>query len=372
MKFSNKHNLASFSIALLFLISLPITHACTNILVKYAKSNYLVGRTLEFAQNLNSNITVSPRGRDFSDTLPNEDKAKSWKSKYGYVFLDFFGAPHPVDGVNEKGLSFGYLYLPGLTTYQSVPDNSAQNAVSYLQLGDYILGNFSTVDEVKEAMSDIYVYAKEMDVEGTPTVFPLHAVITDRSGKSITIEFIKGKQKIYDNPQGLLTNTPEFPWQLTNQQNYINLTPYSPKTITLGGVQYNVTGQGAGSLGLPGDYTPPSRFIKMSYLVNTSYPTENSLEALNLAQHILNNVDIPKGAVRGEKNSNDDYDYTQWTVFKDLTTSTFYFKSYSNPNLQKIDLNKLDFSEGAEIVKMPVNSIANYPDVSGNLKPQID
>lgn len=356
-----KNVISKFALILsTLLFSYSTAIACTDITIKANDGTVMVGRTLEFGSDLMSNIMTSPRGRVFKTTTPNGKPGLSWTSKYGYLFLDYFNLGYPVDGMNEKGLSFGYLYLPGYTQYPTVPKGKESRSVPYTTFADWILGNFSTVAQLKKALANINVYAQPLTVAGHQNfVFPLHAIVTDAQGNSIVIEFAKGKMQIYDDKLGILTNSPTFPWQLTNLKNYANLSPYSPKTIIIDGYKYSGTGQGSGMFGLPGDTTPPSRFVKMTMLTKTALPVNDAMGALILAHHIINTVDIARGTVRGEKgkseNSND-METTQWTVFKDLKNRILYFTSYNNSTLQAIDMNKLDFSKNAPQLKMPVAS----------------
>lgn len=328
--------------------------ACTNIQVKAQDGSVIVGRTLEFGPSLDSEIITSPKGKTFSNIAPTGKPSKSWKAKHGYVFLNFFHQDHAVDGLNDKGLSMGFLYLPGYTEYPKATDENVNNGIPYFQLGDWILSQFETTDELKIALKDLIVFEQTLDVPGTgKATFPIHVVVNDAKGKSIVIEFNKGAMQVYDNPLGILTNAPTFDWQLNNLKNYVNLTPYAIDPIKIDGYNYSATGQGAGMVGLPGDSTPPSRFIKMAFLQETALPVATADKALVLAHHIIENVFIPNGMVRNAKNT-PGTETTQWTVFKDLKHSTLYFKSYDYPMLQSIDLTKLDLSEDAPILRLPV------------------
>jgi len=346
-----KSKLMLFLCALLGTVSL---YACTNILISAKDDTNIVARTMEFGPDLHSNIMLSPKGRQFETKRKDGTKTLSWQAKYGFVYFSIFQFPHAIDGMNEKGLSLGGLYLPGYTKYQTVPTNKEKTALPYMWFGDWVLSNFATVDEVKAALKNIYVYENPIFIKKKKTVFPLHFIITDAKGKSITVEFIDGQMKVTDNVNGILTNSPPYDWQLNNLKNFANLTPYSPEEIILYGYGYSGTGQGAGAVGLPGDYSPPSRFVRMNFLSQTAFKPKDAKEALNVAQHILNNVDIVDGAVRGSKKSATIPDKTQWTVFKDLTNRVLYFKSYDNTTLQAIDLKQLDLSENAKVLKMPV------------------
>lgn len=338
--------------SMLLLFVLPV-NACTDVVLKALDNTVMVGRTMEFGPDLHSSIYVSPRGTEVTNTTPKGKQAMSWQSKYGYVFVDYFGEKKPVDGMNEKGLSLGALYLPDYTEYNPMPDSKEglSHAMSYINFMSWVLGQFDSVNELKKALPGMTVYANPLAVLGQKNVvFPLHVIVTDRTGESIVVEWVKGKTHVYDNKIGVLTNSPTFDWHKNNLKNYLNLTPYAPNPVIKDGINYSVNGQGEGMFGLPGDYSPPSRFTKMAILLNTIEPPKTKTDALVLSQHILKNVFIPKGVVRGKKGDvNDKMDSTQWTVHKDLTNTVFYFSSYDFPMVQSIDLKKIDFSKGKKL-----------------------
>ena len=333
----------------LLMLSFSSVMACTHITIKASDDTLVVGRTMEFGPNLKSQIITKPAKFAFTNKAPNGKPSKAWIGKYGFIYMNGFGIDLVVDGMNEKGLSVSALYLPGYTTYAEPTDDNVKHGIPYLQAGAWILSQFDNVDAVKSSVKDMPVFNQPYDLPGHPNVsFPLHLAVTDKSGQSIVIEFIDGKTVIHDNPLGVLTNSPTFDWQLTNLKNYVNLSPYAPKVMSIDGYQYSATGQGAGMIGLPGDTSPPSRFVKMAFLTNTAKPIDDAQQAVTLAQHILANVYIPKGLVRGEKGT-DDTETTQWTIYKDLTHGVMYFKSYNYPALRLIDLDKVNFSSDKSI-----------------------
>jgi choloylglycine hydrolase len=334
--------------------------ACTHFYLTAKDGSVVVGRSMEFGPKLETDIYTVNRGALFDSTTPDGKPGLTWQTKYGYLALDGFHL-FPVSGMNEQGLSFDALYFPGLAEYETYDANKPSGAMPYYLMADYVLGNFSNVAEIKEALPKLTIYAKALKHTGQDVVFPMHFAVTDKQGQSIAIELEGGKLHIYDNKIGIFTNSPSYPWHLTNLSNYVNLSPNAPDPIVKDGITYNATGQGAGAVGLPGDYTPPGRFIRMAYLVGTAEQTKDAAGAVNLAQHVLNNVDIPYGAVRGKKgdNSPDEIDSTQWVVVKDLTHHVLYFRSYSDLTLQKIDMNKLNFEPGS-----PKHSLTLVDDVS--------
>lgn len=350
---------------LLLSLTMDTTQACTNVQIKAKDGTLVVGRTLEFGPDLQSRLMNAPREKQFSTTTKDNKPALQWKGRYGFIYADFFLTGHAVDGMNEKGLSFGYLYLPGYTHYPEMSEDISK-ALPYTSLGDWVLSNFETVSEVEKGLKEISIFAKPEKLGSFgEAVLPVHAVITDKTGQSIVVEFVRGKMVIYQNPLGLLTNAPNFDWHLINLQNYVNLSPYGKDPFTLNGITYSGTGQGSGLIGLPGDPTPPSRFIKTALFQQTAMPVDDAAGAVNLVQHILNTVDIPFGTVRASKNGPsgpDTMDKTWWTVYKDLKNSRFYFKSYDNPTIQYLDMKKLDFAPNARQFALPMNQTAQWRD----------
>lgn len=340
-----------------FVVSLTAfnwVNACTNIMVQSKDNAVIVARTLEFGPSLNSEIVTSPKGKVFANTRLDGRQSRSWTAKYGFVYLNFFGQDHAVDGMNEQGLSIGFLYLPGYTQYPKVSEADVKNAIPYFQLGDWVLSQFKTTEQARAALEDLKVFDQKLTIEGKKLSFPLHLVINDSQGKSIVVEFNRGKKQIYENPLGILTNAPSFDWQLNNLKNYANLSPYAVEPIKIDGMTYSATGQGAGMVGLPGDSTPPSRFVKMAFLQKSALPVADAEKAVVLSEYIIDNVFIPNGMVRNAKGT-PGTETTQWTVFKDLKNAKLYFKSYLFPTLRVIDIKKLNLNEGAQVVRIPVS-----------------
>lgn len=330
--------------------------ACTDFRLTAKDGTVLIARSMEFAVDMKANLRSSPRGREITALAPNDSPSLAWKAKYGYLYIDGLGQNIVIDGMNETGLSFEYLYLPGETQYPTVPAGKESQSLSYTQFGEWVLSNFKTVDEVRKALNDIYIYQGYLP--GIPnTVLPAHASIFEANGKGIVVEFVGGKVNVYDSI-GIMTNSPTYDWQVANLRNYLNLSPYNPKSITINGISYAATGQGSGSVGLPGDVSPPSRFVKIAFLTTAAFPVATSAEVLNMAEHIINNVDIPKGIARSMDNGKEATDYTQWVVFKDLTHKIMYYRTYNDLTLRMVDLSKVDLSEKAQPMKMP---LANEP-----------
>jgi choloylglycine hydrolase len=329
------------------------SYACTDFKMSAQDGSTLIARSMEFAADLKSNLRTSVRGRQFNEFAPNGKPALSWKAQYGYVFLDALNVDTTIDGMNEAGLSFEYLYLPGETQYQNIPAGHENQAMSYLRLGDWVLSNFKFVDEVRAALANVFIFTQTIPGMGD-MIFPLHASIYDATGKGIVVEFVNGKMNVYDNQVGILTNSPTYDWQVINLREYVNLSPWTPSPVVIGSLVFSATGQGSGMKGLPGDSSPASRFSKIAAMKASVYQARNAAEALNLAQHIINNVDIPAGFVRARNKDKTSFETTQWTIFKDLTNKVFYYRTYSDTTLHSVILSQIDFSEAAPRLKMPI------------------
>lgn len=341
--------------------------ACTDIRLKANDGSILIARSMEFGEQLNSNLRTMPQGTEFKVKTPNGKNGLSWKSKFGYLYVDGFNQALNLDGMNEKGLSFEALYMPGVTQYQTIPNGKENKAVAYQNLGDWILGNFATVEETKRALANIFVFGDKIQGLGD-AILPMHAAIHDNTGKGIVIEFIDGKMNIYDNPLGIMTNVPDYPWQLTNLRNYLNQSPYNPDPIKAGNLIFSATGQGAGMYGIPGDYSPPSRFVKMAFSLKYMKPASDVANAINLAEHLMNNVDIPFGLVRAKEAGDEALENTQWVVFKDLSNKVIYYRTYDDLSLRSVALDQLNITQDGPALKMPLARKPKIEDLTEDFK----
>ena len=345
---------------------------CTDFLLLAADkdNSVVVGRSMEFGEDLGSQILVGGRGTKKHGGAPDLPLGGlSWTAKYGYVGLNVAGLhmPHLIcDGMNEKGLSIGALWLPGLTEYSPAVSNNAQ-ALDVTHFTNWVLGNFATVAEVKTGLTGVQIWGGPL----TRAKIPLHFSIHDASGQSAVLEFLTGdtQGQWQPNPVGVLTNAPPFAWQLTNISNYVGLSSVDAQPITIGGNSYNPPGHGSGMRGVPGDSTPPSRFIRTLFQKQFATQPANNEDASNLALHLLNTVDIPLGtsAAQQEQNpSKGNDDYTQWVVVKALTARTFSYRTACNPTLMQINFAELDFDDAREVAH-PMPQEATYIDITEQL-----
>jgi choloylglycine hydrolase len=227
---------------------------CTDFLLTAADEDHsvVVGRSMEFGEDLGSQILVGGRGTKKHGGAPDSPLGGlSWTAKYGYVGLNVAGLelPHLIcDGMNEKGLSIGALWLPGYTQYSPTVSNKAQ-ALDVKHFTNWVLGNFETVAEVKTGLTDVQVWGGSL----TNAKIPIHFSIHDANGASAVLEFLEGNTQGLWQPStvGVLTNAPPFAWQLANIGNYVGLSSVDAAPITIGGTAYPPPGHGSGMRGLP-------------------------------------------------------------------------------------------------------------------------
>jgi choloylglycine hydrolase len=316
---------------------------------------------MEGGEIFHSSVSVIPKGTVYQGTVPDGSQTGlAWTSKYGMVGMNCFGFPIITDGMNDAGLAAGNLMFPGFAGYQVFDPATASQTIAQYEVITWILSNFATVEEVKKAIPTIRVCKGPEARVGN---LELHYTVHDASGKSIVIEYVKGELKIYDNPLGVMTNSPPFDWHITNLSNYVNLTSVNAAAVNIDGVKTSGFGQGTGMLGLPGDYTPPSRLVRMLALVLSSLPVTGSEDGLNLAMTIISNIDIPIGSVRDQSGKEVIYDQTQWTAISDLTGQKFYFRTYKNKDWRMVDV-KNALANAKAVMIIPVDTKPNYKDVT--------
>jgi len=315
---------------------------CTGIRLIADNGAVIYARTLEFGQPMKSDILVIPRNYSFVGTAPSgKPEGLLWKSRYAVVGANALGLRHILDGVNEAGLAGGLFYFPDFAQYQDVALNEYKNSLAPWELMTWLMTNYSTIDEVKKAITTIKVGNTNFKAWGF--VPPVHAIVHDARGKSLVIEYVKGNLDVYDNPLGVVTNSPTFEWHTINLDNYVTLKAVNSSALILrNGVEIIPLGQGSGMLGLPGDFTPPSRFVRAVAFSQSVKIGVHEGDALSAAFHLLNLFNIPIGVVRHREKGKEFYDYTQWTSASDLRNKRYYFHTYESPQIQSVDLMNFD------------------------------
>ncbi len=343
-----RYRLAGILLFVVLIFSSTVeAESCSVFRVKAKDGTLISGRTMEFGYDLGYGIIAVPRGKAFVSPAPDESPGLKWKTKYGYVGSNAFGNEQGIsDGLNEAGLSFSMLWYETDMQWQTAGSSEKDFALAHFMVGSWILGNFSTVEEAGKALRGVKVFGyKNREVGGIP--IPVHFALHDAAGGCIVIEYEHGELHVYENPLGIMTNAPNFPWMLANLRNYVGMSNAMPEAQQIAGMTVNPTGHGSGMIGLPGDITPPSRFVRLAVMTRFADPPDDADGALNLAQHMVNAIDIVKGMVvdRGKDGRITASETTQWSTYRDLTNRVYYFRTYDNFNLRKIDLKRLNFEE---------------------------
>ncbi len=314
--------------------------ACTGISLRAIDGSRVVARTVEWAATpMQCGYVVAPRGHAHQSYTPTGENGLKYKSVYGYVGIYTEYEPFVVEGINEAGLSAGLFFFPQYGEY--APYNAADNdrTLCDMQFVSWVLSQFSTVDQVKDAIKGIDLVTLNHKIGA------VHWRIAQPDGRMVVLEVVAGVPHFYENTLGVLTNAPGFPWHMTNLNNYINLEPGSaPDNEIAPGIVLKPLGHGSGMLGLPGDFTAPSRFVRATFFQTTAPSWATGFETVVQAFHILNNFDIPVGSQHPKAEIPKNLpSATQFTAATDQTAMKFYYRTAWNSNIRCIDLMAIDF-----------------------------
>lgn len=312
----------------------------------------ICAHTLEFPVPVESVVNLQVRGQQHTSQAPGEKPGLQWTSQYGFVGINALNIQDAVDGMNEKGLSVSALSLHG-TQYPDVPADQTDRAVGISDLGTYLLGTCATVAEVEKALDEIAIWGNFIDPL-THTPMGVHLAIHDADGNNLVVEFIDGKTEVKPNQMGILTNDPKLEDQWEELGKYNHLSPEETGPVTINGQEVTPPIEGDSTLGLPGGWSSEERFAKIAFMLRTASKVDTATQAVNLALHVMNNVDRLSGCTLLKIGQHEASDITYWGTIKDLTHGILYFRSYDNQQLRKIDLNKLDFQPVAKSTPLKV------------------
>lgn len=351
-------------LAVLMLVSLTfsLADACTGVAFSAQDkdgSRYAIqARTMEFGSDVTGWRLISvPKGYPYKACMMNTCgdgiTGLQWTAKYQHAGMSPARPGIPVldevaDGINEKGLSCGGFYHMGYEEYHSKP--ASGRAISNTDFVSWVLSSFATVKEVRDALEKRTVDVAQFTLKykgkllcNKETCPQLHYLVTDESGASIVIEFKDGKAKIFDSI-GVITNNPTYDWHMTNMKNYIGLQSLSRENAVFNGKTYDKMGNGTGAVGLPGDFTPPARFVRAMFFLSTAMPTAKTApdEAIDRAFRILNQFDIPEGSIIANSPTGEGQiqDSTAWTSLSDLKRKRYYFHTQTSRAVRMIELDK--------------------------------
>ena len=296
---------------------------------------------------------VIPRGQQLRSLTPTGANGLAFTARYGTVGLAVEQQEFIAEGINEAGLSAGLFFFPQYGGYESYDPDRNDRTLADLQVAAWMLTQFATIDEVKAAVASVRIVALEKSSV-------VHWRIGEASGRQVVLEIVDGVPHFYENEVGVLTNAPGFEWQLTNLDNYVNLYPGDAPVRQLSGITLRPTGSNSGFLGIPGDATPPSRFVRAAFYRATAPQRATAFGTVLQCFHLLNCFDIPIGIDHPQGDAPDIPSATQLTSAIDLTHRRVYYKTAYDNSIRCIDLAEIDFGR-VKYQSHPLDEVRKQP-----------
>lgn len=313
--------------------------------VSFKGSDSYFGRNLDLERSYKESVVITPRGFKLNmRTLP------TMESHYAMIGMATVADNYPLyyEATNETGLSMAGLNFPDNAHYMSF-DESKDNVAPF-ELIPYILGKCRDVKQARSLLEEINIVGLNFS-EALP-LSPLHWIISDKE-RSITAESVKEGLRIYDNPYGVLTNNPTFDYHLMNIRGYMNLHEgVGEDSLTKYGdlKSYSL---GFGAIGLPGDFSSASRFVRAVFIKEKSPLCKNEKESVSQFFHILSGVAMPKGCVMTREG---EYEYTRYSCCCNADKGIYYYTTYNNSSVTAVDMHSVDL-QGESLYEYPVCSV---------------
>lgn len=306
--------------------------------IAYKTKDHYFGRNLDLEYSYHETVTVTPRNYHFRFR-----NTEDMKTHYAMIGMAYVVDSYPLyyDATNEKGLSMAALNFPDNAVYQGVKEDK-QNVTSY-ELIAWVLSRFQSVEEVVKILEEVNITNQQFNEE--LPVSPLHFMICDKK-RSIVLESITTGLMVYDNPVNVLTNNPPFLYHLTNLNNYMSLSNENPKNNFSDKLPLSQYSRGMGSLGLPGDMSSASRFIRAAFTTLNSVSEDTEEESVSQFFHILNSVYQQKGCVKMDKGI---YEKTVYSSCCNTDKGIYYYTTYENAQITEVDMHKEDL-DGRELI----------------------
>ena len=315
---------------------------CTAVRFDDNEGNMYFGRNLDWTEGYGQKVVITPTDYTYHSAFLGEMRP-SHGAIIGMAIIEE-NVPLYFDCANEDGLAIAGLNFPGYASYENDAVDGKTNVAAY-EFPLWVTLNFSSVDEVEEALKNTAIVARPIN-EKFP-VSELHYIIGDKN-RSIVVEYTKNGMEIFKNDVDILTNQPGYNWHQENLRNYMNLEPKHPNDVKWGKAKMVPFGSGSLMRGLPGDYYSPSRFIRVAYL-NTHYPTKSS-EDENVIRlfHTLTGVAMIDGAAAMDETN---FEKTIYTGGYSTASKTYYYSTYENPAILHVSMDdyELDSSGLIEI-----------------------
>ena len=304
----------------------------------YKTKDFYFGRTLDYEFSYGDQITVTPRNYPFHFRHVGDRK-----SHYAIIGMAHVAGDYPLyyDAINEKGLGMAGLNFVGNAVYSDVRPGTEN--IAQFELIPWILSQCSSVTEVRELLA-------RMNLVNTPfsEQFPLaqlHWIISDEK-EAITIESMADGLHVYDNPVGVLTNNPPFPQQMFQLNNYMHLSPKQPENTFCKELSLNAYSRGMGALGLPGDLSSASRFVRVAFTKVNALSGDSEAESVSQFFHILGSVDQQRGCCEVADGK---YEITLYTSCCNVTKGIYYYNTYENHQISAVDMHREDLDSEALI-----------------------
>ena len=305
----------------------------------YHTKDHYFGRTLDYEVSYGEEVVVTPRNYLFRFRHMG-----SLSSHYAIIGMATVagGCPLYYDAVNEKGLGIAGLNFPGNADYKPLAEG--KDNVATFELIPWLLGQCATVGEARGLL-------ERMNLADTPfgpqfPVSPLHWILTDLEG-AITVESVREGIRIYDNPVGILTNNPPFDYQMTNLTNYMSLSTEPPENHFSDRLELTPYSRGMGMLGMPGDLSSASRFVRAAFTKLHALSGETESESVSQFFHILGSVEQPRGCVHMGEGK---YEITIYTSCCNMERGIYYYTTYENSQITGIDMHRENL-DGTELCR---------------------
>ena len=308
--------------------------------ISYKTKDHYFGRNLDLEYSYNETVTITPR--NFIFEFRKVGKMKSHFAMIGTAYIAE-GYPLYYDATNENGLSIAALNFPQNAHYKLFCEG--KDNITPFELIPWVLGQCATVGEAEKLLEQINILNENFSDE--LPLSPLHWIISDKE-RSITLESVKAGIKVYDNSVGVLTNNPTFDYQLFNLNNYMSLTNDAPQnTFALdNNLQLKTYSRGMGAMGLPGDCSSMSRFVRATFVKMNSVSGDTENESVSQFFHILQSVAMPRGCVKAGEN---DYAVTIYSSCCNTDRGIYYYTTYNNNQINAVDMHKENLNGNALI-----------------------
>ncbi len=304
--------------------------------ITYFTNNHYFGRNLDLEYSYKETITITPRNYELKFR-----QVESINNHYAIIGMAYVANNYPLyyDAINEKGLGMAGLNFPVNADYKNI--EAEKSNIAPFEFIPYILSQCSTIEETKKLLENINI--AKINFSDELPASPLHWIIADKE-RSITVESVKDGLKIYDNQVGVLTNNPTFDIQLFNLNNYMSLSTEQPINNFSKKLNLETYSRGMGAIGLPGDLSSASRFVKATFTKLNSKSGDSESESISQFFHILESVYQQRGCVHmGEEK----YEITIYSSCCNMDKGIYYYTTYENSQISGIDMHKenLDTSE---------------------------